>query len=445
MITTSVTFDQPTLTLMRELDPVVQRYRAFFALLNWTPFLPVEPPRSRRGAHGHPKTAYLKALLVKVCEGKDSIPKLRAFLLEHPLLILEVGFVPKLDPRMPYGFDIESTLPKERWLRHHQQHLDHRLLQDLLHHTVKDLQTEIPGLGETIAVDVTHIYAWVKQNNLRDYVTDRFNPELQPSGDPDCRLGVKRSTNQEQADGSTKEQKEYLWGYGSGVVSAITADYGDVVLAEFTQPFNENDVTYYRPLSLQTVAVLGFFPTHVAADAAFDAWYIYENYARHGGIAAIPLNQHGHPRYERDGDGVPLCPKGLHMYPTYQFAHTRGYRAQRYRCSLLFPQSTGQICTHEQFAKGKGCVKDINIEPGGLMRISLDRSSPLYRSIYCQRTSTERINSHAKALGLEHPKVRNGHSVENLNTLIYIIINAKALQRARSLNASLLTSIRLLN
>jgi hypothetical protein len=105
-----------------------------------------------------------------------------------------------------------------------------------LHHTVKDFQTEIPGLGETIAVDVTHIYAWVKQNNLRDSVKDRFHPELQPSGDPDCRLGVKRSTNQEQADGSTKEQKEYLWGYGSGVVSAMTADYGDVVLAEFTQP-----------------------------------------------------------------------------------------------------------------------------------------------------------------------------------------------------------------
>jgi hypothetical protein len=110
MITTSVTFDQPTLTLMRELDPVVQRYRAFFALLNWTPFLPLEPPCSRRGAHGPPKTAYLKALLVKVYEGKDSIPKLRAFLLEHPLLILEVGFVPKLDPSRPYGFDIESTL-----------------------------------------------------------------------------------------------------------------------------------------------------------------------------------------------------------------------------------------------------------------------------------------------------------------------------------------------
>lgn len=59
--------------------------------------------------------------------------------------------------------------------------------------------------------------------------------------------------------------------------------------------------------------------------------------------------------------------------------------------------------------------------------------------IYKQRTSAERINSQAKADGIERPKVRNGRSVSNLNTLTYIVINAKALQRARAINASLLT------
>jgi hypothetical protein len=63
-----------------------------------------------------------------------------------------------------------------------------------------------------------------------------------------------------------------LTGDGTGVVSAITADDGDVILAEYTPPFNVNDVTYYLPLYLQTLAVLGFFPTCVTADAAFDAW-----------------------------------------------------------------------------------------------------------------------------------------------------------------------------
>src|SRR6266568_1975720 len=124
-----------------------------------------------------------------------------------------------------------------------------------------------------------------------------------------CKLGVKRSTNKEQADGSTKEEKEYLWGYGSGVASATVPGYGDIVVAEYTLPFNENDITYFVPLYIRTVATLGFFPTHITADAAFDAWYTYQMVVYRHGIAAIPLNQHGHPESQRAADGVPLCAK----------------------------------------------------------------------------------------------------------------------------------------
>jgi hypothetical protein len=70
--------------------------------------------------------------------------------------------------------------------------------------------------------------------------------------------------------------------------------------------------------------------------------------------------------------------------------------------------------------------------------VLLDRDSPLYHAVYSQRTSCERINSQAKALGIERPKVRNGRSVRNLNTLIYLIINVRALQRATSINRGLL-------
>jgi hypothetical protein len=166
--------------------------------------------------------------------------------------------------------------------------------------------------------------------------------------------------------------------------------------------------------------------------------HVYQTCAHHGGIAAVPLNQHGHPTFTRDTDGVPLCPKGLRMHPTYQFAHPNGYRAQRYRCPLLHPQRTSETCDHEQYAKGKGCVKDSNSEKGGLMRVTLNRLSPLYKAVYCQRTSTERINSQAQALGIERPKVRHGLSVDNLNTLTYLVINARALVRARSINSRLL-------
>ena len=68
-------------------------------------------------------------------------------------------------------------------------------------------------------------------------------------------------------------------------------DYGTVVLAEYTLPFNEGDITYFRPLYQRTVLALGQYPTNMTADAAYDAWYVYEAAARHGGIAAVPLNQ----------------------------------------------------------------------------------------------------------------------------------------------------------
>lgn len=152
----------------------------------------------------------------------------------------------------------------------------------------------------------------------------------------------------------------------------------------------------------------------------------------------MPLNGHGHHDGWRDKDGVPICAKGLRMLPSFQFEHTNGYRAQRFVCPLLFPIATGENCDHAQFTKAKGCQKDPNWEQGGLMRVTLDRDSPLYKGIYNARTSCERINSQAKELGIERPKVRNGRSVAQLNTLTYIIINLKALRRVKRINRTLL-------
>lgn len=435
----STTFDQSTMRKLLEHDPLVQRYRAFFALFDWSvvPEPAIDP--SQPGKRPHPQSAYVKALLLKLEEGLASCTQLRRFLLEHPLLVLVLGFRPIFNRDLPYGFDVKKTVPTARWLREQQHTLSQSVLQAVLAATVRDLREEIPGLGEVVAFDVTHIYAFVKENNLRAYVKERYNPNLQPRGDRDCQRGVKRSTNKEPADGSTKEEKEYLWGYGSGVASAFVAGYGEVVLAETTLTFNQNDISYFVPLFIRSVAVVGFFPTHLTADAAFDAWYVYQMVARRGGIAAIPLNQHGHPESQRDRDGVPLCAKGLRMHPTFQFSHTYGYCSQRFRCPLRFPAATGETCEHAQFAKGKGCVKDLNWELGGRMRVTLDRDGPLYHAIYDQRTSTERINSQSKELGIKRPKVRTIDSIRTRNTLTYLVINARALRRVRERNADLLS------
>ena len=214
MIPNSHVFDQFTLARLMDHDALVQRYRQFFALLDWSALDQREAQRCAPGPRPHPEAAYLKAFLIRICEEKRYMTQLRAFLVEHPLLVLELGFRLVLDSTQPYGFDVQRTVPSARWLREKLQRLDPILLHTLLQATVTALQVEIPGLGETVAFDVKHLYAWVKENNPRQYVKERYDKDHQPAGDPDCRLGVKRSTNQEQSDGSTKEIKEYrlsLW------------------------------------------------------------------------------------------------------------------------------------------------------------------------------------------------------------------------------------------
>jgi hypothetical protein len=417
-----------------ERDEVLRRYRALFGLLAWDRVPERDPARPWPGPAPHPRAAYLKAFLVKICEGKAFVTQLRAYLVEHPLLVLELGFRPVAAPGQLYGFDVERTVPCVGWLRAQLRAVDEALLRALLQGTVRALGREIPGLGRTVAFDVKHIYAWVRQNNPKAFVAQRFDPQRQPSGDRDCRLGVKRRSNQEGADGTAPGPAECLWGYGTGVATATADRYGDVVLAEVTRPFNENDVTYFAPLHARVCAALGHPPTNVTADAAFDAWHVYQACVPTGGIAAVPLNLRGQAPPRRTPEGIPLCARGLPMAPYTLFQHADGYRAQRFACPLLHPVRSGATCPHAQFAKG-GCTRVINLEAGGQMRVDLDRASAAFRDLYEQRTSAERINSQAKELGIERPRVRNLASVRHLNTLTYIVINARALERIRAINS----------
>ena len=416
----------PEVAALRERDPVVCRYRAFFALLDWGAVPERDARRPWPGSPPHPTAAYVKALLVKLCEGKPFVTDLRRFLVEHPLLVLELGFRPVRDPTQPYGFDVARTVPGDRWLRHQQATPDPAALAALLDGTVAALRAALPTLGTTVSVDVKHIYAWVRENNPKEDVPRRFDSGRQPRGDPDCRLGAKRRSN--RAEG--RPAKAFLWGYGTGIAAATDPDSGDVVLAERTLPFNRQDVAWFHPVYARAVAALGRRPTNLAADAAFDAWHVYQVCAESGGIAAIPRNDRaGSP--PRDAAGHPCCDRGLAMTPAAIFVHEDRFRARRYRCPLLRPERTGDGCDHAQFPKG-GCTKYVNVEPGGRMRAELDRTTEPFRAVYRQRTATERINSQATAPGIERPKVRRAAAVHRLTTLTYIVINTRALARVRA-------------
>ena len=188
---------------------------------------------------------------------------------------------------------------------------------------------------------------------------------------------------------------------------------------------------------------LGFRPRWGTFDAAFDAWYVYAHFHRDEhpeAFAAVPFSEKG--GYKAKGrqfspEGLPLCSANLPMPLKTIFTdrtrsiipHERG----KYACPLLFPQPTGQACpkNHKNWAKG-GCMADLPTSIGARLRYTLDRDSEAYKAVYKQRTATERINSQAKALGIERPYLRNGAAITNQNTLIYILINLRLLQRIRN-------------
>jgi hypothetical protein len=70
MIRASAGFDQRTLAAVLDRDAVVQHYRSFFALLDWTHIPERALERPWPGGRPHPEAAYVKALLVKLCEQK---------------------------------------------------------------------------------------------------------------------------------------------------------------------------------------------------------------------------------------------------------------------------------------------------------------------------------------------------------------------------------------
>jgi len=415
-----------------------------------------------------PYAALAAAYLIKLDQQLVSMGRLRQYLLDNPALIWLCGFPVQPAPGHPCGFAPDASLPTARHLTRMLRELPADTLQFLLASSIALLEAELAPcgvrLGECVSVDTKHIVAWVKENNPKAYVSDRYDKTRQPKGDPDCKLGCKRRHNR-RAPGTDAQTTpptpahnpraantvavgEFYWGYASGVVATKVPDWGEFVLAELTQPFNQPDVSYFEPLLTATEQRLGFRPPYAAFDAAFDAFYIYEYFdqplntapdAPHG-FAAIPFSERGGHKLRFASDGRPLCQADLPMPPRYTF-HNKTTRVEhdrtRYVCPLRWPEPTAETCpvSHKQWPKG-GCTTTLPTSRGARLRYQLDRESQTYKDVYKQRTATERINSQAVELGIERPHLRNGQAIARLNTLIYILINLRALQRIRQRKAN---------
>jgi hypothetical protein len=434
----------------------VQRLLDLLGPLDWDHF-PERDLSRNWGQATIPYAALAAAGLIKLNERQVSMQDLHRFLCEHPGFIPLLGFplTPALRP--PLSFQPRASLPTPRHLTRLLRLLPNTALQYLLTDTVRLIRAELVACGAPpitcISLDTKHILAWVTENNPKAYVRQRFDKTHQPAGDPDCRLGCKRRHNQRRAAATTPSAEavpastvkvgEFYWGYGSGVVVTQVPGWGEFVIAELTQPFNQGDLAYFFPLLQQVEERLGYRPPFATFDAAFDAWYVYAYFHREndpvGGFAAVPFSEKGGLKVDGrrfDPTGLPLCAAGFAMPLEFTYTdrtkalieHERG----KYVCPLRYPARIAKACPvhHRQWKKG-GCVAMMPTSIGARLRYTLDRQSAQYKDLYRQRTAVERINSQAWALGIERPHLRNGAAIANQNTLIYILINLRFLRRLR--------------
>jgi hypothetical protein len=443
--------------------PVALKCLSLLGLIDWSRF----PERlDQRFAPDVPPLSYAclaAAYLVKIDQQLVYVADLRVYLREHPALIWVLGFPLRPSSKSAWGFDAEASLPTHRHLSRMLRDLPNACLQYLLDETVRLIEAELAGVlspdcrfGDCVSLDTKHIIAWVKENNPKAYIEGRrYDKTQQPAGDPDCKLGCKRKHNQRKKTESveaiptpTKDAlpakhlrpDEYYWGYGSGVVATKVPEWGEFVLAELTQTFDQPDVSYFQSLMAQVERRLGRKPSWGAFDAAFDAFYVYEYFDPAKGFAAVPFVERGGASQRQFAeDGSPKCIAGLPMHLRYTFwckTTLIPHQRARYVCPLYYPEKTADTCpaNDEHWAK-KGCVTTLAASIGARLRYQIDRSSQQFKDVLKQRTATERINSQAVDLGIERPKLRNQASIANHNTLTYVLINLHALQRVRQRKA----------
>jgi hypothetical protein len=437
--------------------PIAQKYLRLLGPLDWDNFPERPANRAWPGPAPLSRAPFVAAFLIKLDQQKRYMSDLRTYLLEHPALVWTLGFPLIPSDSAGWGFDIAASVPTTRLFLAVLRQLDNAALQFLLDGTVAILKQELPpsvNFGQTISVDTKHIIAWVKENNPKVFIQQgRYDKNKQPRADRDCRLGVKKRRNQTNSKNQTDANipitpttnprsarsvvvTDVYWGYGSGLVATTITDWGEFILAEYTQTFDKNDITYFFPLMKQTQRRLGFRPKYGAFDAAFDAFYVYDYFDQVDGFAAVPLCQRGQPKRSFNQEGLPLCQVGLAMPLKSTFiCHTSAVEHQRgrYVCPLLYPQQAADACpiNHKKWPK-RGCLVTMATSKGARIRYQLDRKSLAYKRVYNQRTATERINSLAVELGIERPKLRNRRSITNQNTLIYILLNLRAIQRIRA-------------
>lgn len=368
----------------------------------------LEQHRKRVGRNGYPAAAMLCAFVVMKCEGFGYITDLADYLDNNRLIAYYCGF------------DITKPLPSywtyDRFIRK----LDHQLVEKVMQSQVKKL-CELGVLDASfIGLDSTPIMANTRQNNPKSFTKNKFDPKNQPKADPDCALGVHTASNQHN-----ERNYEFYWGYKNHVlVDCITG----LPVCELTTTADVADSTVALDILEKTNGYLSVEECTFIADKAYDVKAIYNTvHDVYHGDCVIPLNKRNTKNPDKIPCGAPICEAGLAMNRDGKFSD-RGRTRQKYCCPYKRTSHLHDCpCNHKCFHKGSkatGCTKYVTLPDD--YRLSIQRDSFTFKSIYAMRTECERYNSRFKATAQERLWVRSQKSAANLNTIAHIALLAIA-------------------
>lgn len=356
---------------------------------------------SKTGRRGYSNYAMICAFIVMKCEGFSQISDLHDYL-SNNLIIAHYC-----------GFDITKVLPSYAKFTRFIREFDNDLLQSVMQSQV--LKAVDLTLIDTsfIALDATPVKANVSNNNPKSFRKNKFSKDEPPKSDKDCSLGVQTASNQHN-----EKKYEFYWGYKNHIlVDCISG----LPICELTTGANVSDSSVTLDILEKTNSFLPLAECSFLADKAYDVKAIYNTVRdTYKGDCFIALNKRNTKAPEKLPAGNIICEAGLAMHRDGKFSDNGRIR-QKFSCPFKRSKSGCCPCNHKCWNNGKknrGCTKYITIPDD--YRLSIDRQSIAFKSVYSLRTEAERYNSRFKQAGCERVFVRNGNSVKNLNTFAHI-------------------------
>jgi len=356
---------------------------------------------SKFGRASYSNHSMICAFIVMKCEGFSQISDLHDYL-SNNLIIAHYC-----------GFDISRELPSYAKFTRFIREFDNDILQTVMQSQVLKAADLSLIDSSFIALDATPVKANVSNNNPKSFKKNKFSKASHPKSDKDCRLGVQTASNQHN-----EKNYEFYWGYKNHIlVDCISG----LPVCELTTGANVSDSSVTLEILKRANSFLPLSECSFLADKAYYVKAIYNTvHDTYNGDCFIALNKRNTKSPKKLPSGNIICEAGLAMHKDGKFSDS-GRTRQKYYCPLKRSKNGNCPCNHKCWNNGKknrGCTKYVTISDD--YRLSIDRSSIAFKSVYALRTEAERYNSRFKQAGCESVFVRNGNSVKNLNTIAHI-------------------------